>query len=49
MLADIDITNLIILGLAAVSLLLNHRAVIARLGVVNTAVALQLVHVCSDS
>ena len=37
------------LGLAAVSLLLNHRAVIAQLGIVNIAVALQLMCVCSDS
>lgn len=45
MLTGIDITNLINLGFAAVSLLLNHRAVIAQLGIVNIAVALQLIHV----
>lgn len=44
MLTDIDITNLINLGLA-VSLLLNHRAVTAQLGIVNIAVALQLIRV----
>lgn len=43
MLTDIDITNLNNLRLAAVSLLLNHRAVIARLDTVNIAVALQLI------
>lgn len=42
MLSDTDVTNVINLGLAAVSLL-NHRAVIAQPGIVNTAVALQLV------
>lgn len=44
MLTDIDITKLINLGLA-VSLLLNHRAVTAQLGIVNIAVALQLIRV----
>lgn len=44
MLTDIDITNLINLGFA-VSLLLNHRAVTAQLGIVNIAVALQLIRV----
>lgn len=43
MLTDIDIVNLINRGLAAVSLLLNHRAVIAQLGIVNIAVALQFI------